>query len=88
MGEIAIAHDSGGIYAMSAICTHAGCPTKVSGAGLFCPCHGSRFDENGNVTHGPARASLPHYQVDIAADGAITVQASTVVAAEMRTSTG
>jgi Rieske Fe-S protein len=88
MGEIAIARDSGGVYAMSAICTHAGCPTKVSGPGLFCPCHGSRFDENGQVTRGPARAPLPHFQVDIAADGTITVQASTVVGADARTATG
>jgi Rieske Fe-S protein len=85
MGEVALGRDAGGVYAMSAVCTHAGCPTVVNGAGLYCPCHGSIFDHDGNVTRGPARRALPHYQVDIAADGAITVQASMVVAADTRT---
>jgi Rieske Fe-S protein len=85
MGEVVLARDSGGVYAMSAVCTHAGCPTRVSGAGLFCPCHGSVFDQDGNVTRGPARQALPHFQVDIAGDGAITVQASTLVSSRTRT---
>jgi Rieske Fe-S protein len=84
MGEIVIARDAGGLYAMSAICTHAGCPTRVTNAGLFCPCHGSIFDQDGQVTRGPARASLPHFQVEVDAAGAITVQASMIVSPDTR----
>jgi nitrite reductase/ring-hydroxylating ferredoxin subunit len=85
MGEVVLARDGGGLYALSAVCTHAGCPTVANGGGLFCPCHGSRFDQDGNVTRGPARQALPHFQVDLASDGAITVQASTVVSSDTRT---
>jgi Rieske Fe-S protein len=84
MGDIVLSRDGAGIYAMSAVCTHAGCPTRAVSAGLFCPCHGSVFDQNGNVTRGPARAPMPHFLVEIAAGGAITVQASMIVPAETR----
>jgi Rieske Fe-S protein len=84
---VAVSRDERGIFAMSAVCTHAGCPTQPTGTGadLFCPCHGSLFDGAGNVVRGPARAPLPHYQVDVAADGSVTVQAGTGVSPDTRT---
>ena len=51
--NVVVAEDSNGIYAMSAICTHAGCVlddgSQTIGAGLSCPCHGSTFDGGGNA---------------------------------------
>jgi cytochrome b6-f complex iron-sulfur subunit len=90
--NVAVGLDSKGLYAMSAICTHAGCVLEDNAgtiaAGLYCPCHGSAFDGNGSVTHGPARAALQHYQVTVAADGSITVDGSKPVAADVRVPTG
>jgi Rieske Fe-S protein len=92
MSNIAVARDADGVYAMSAVCTHAGCllndPSQAIAAGLGCPCHGSIFDGDGNVTRGPARESLQHYQVTIAADGSITVDGSRPVSASMRAPVG
>ncbi len=89
MSNIVVARDAGGVYAMSAVCTHAGCllddGSRTVTAGLSCPCHGSAFDGNGNVTRGPARASLQHYAVTIAADGSITVDGSQPVSESART---
>jgi Rieske Fe-S protein len=86
---VVIGRDAQGIYAMSASCTHAGCLLAAAGgapaAGLSCSCHGSRFDENGAVTRGPASTSLPHYRVDIASDGTLTIQGADPVAADART---
>jgi Rieske Fe-S protein len=46
--------------AFSLICTHEGCTAGVQGGTqIFCPCHGSRFDANGNVINGPATRPLP-----------------------------
>jgi cytochrome b6-f complex iron-sulfur subunit len=46
--------------AYSLICTHEGCAASVQGGTeIDCPCHGSRFDANGNVINGPATRPLP-----------------------------
>ncbi len=89
MGDVVVARDAGGVYAMSAVCTHAGCLAQPNRAGgLSCPCHGAVFDRNGAVLAGPARRPLPHFQVDLAADGTITVQADTLVAGDVRMPVG
>ena len=89
MSNVVVARDANGIYAMSGVCTHAGCLMDDSSnsiaAGLSCPCHGSTFDGNGSVTRGPARLPLQHYAVTVAADGSITVDGSQPVSPDMRT---
>lgn len=90
--NVAVGRDSGGFYAMSAICTHAGCVlednSETIAAGLSCPCHGSTFDGDGNVTRGPAHAALQHFQVSVASDGSVSVDCSKPVAADVRTPAG
>jgi len=92
MSEVVVGRDAKGVYAMSAICTHAGCYLDDSSgtvaAGLYCGCHGSSFDGNGAVTNGPARSPLQHYAVTIAADGGITVDGSKPVSVDTRTAVG
>jgi Rieske Fe-S protein len=84
-----LGRDANGLYAMTSICTHAGCQVSdTSPTRLDCPCHGSRYDGNGAVLMGPALAPLQHFQVDLAADGSITIQASIPVASSARTATG
>jgi nitrite reductase/ring-hydroxylating ferredoxin subunit len=85
---VLIARDDEGVYAMNAICTHQQCNIatdgKVTDDEIECECHGSRFDKNGAVLEGPATKALEHYVVEIATDGAITVQAGTTTAATTR----
>jgi Rieske Fe-S protein len=58
-GVVLVRNPGGDVHAFSAVCTHQGCTVGVSGAGIACPCHGSRFDPaTGAVTHGPARRPL------------------------------
>ena len=45
--------------AFSRLCTHEGTPVDVSGSGFVCANHGSQFDNNGQVTLGPATQPLP-----------------------------
>ncbi len=51
---------SGGFNVYSSHCTHLGCILKFDkNRGIFeCPCHGSRFNLDGKVIHGPARKKL------------------------------
>lgn len=70
-----------GVYAMSAVCTHLGCITRyVSEEGaIACPCHGSRFDLEGNVTHGPAPHPLPWLEVKLDEAGNLVVDTSVII---------
>jgi cytochrome b6-f complex iron-sulfur subunit len=62
-----------GIAAMSLICTHLGCVVDKNEGGFKCPCHGSVFDEEGNVVGGPAPRGLMWLSVSQAADGSLVV---------------
>ncbi|MEI9937377.1 MAG: Rieske (2Fe-2S) protein [Pseudomonadota bacterium] len=79
-----LARDSAGLYAMTITCTHEGCDVAPSGVTLYCGCHGSRFDDNGNVLQGPAGSPLVHFEVTVDANGAITVDGTKQVAANVR----
>lgn len=52
--------DQGALHAVSATCTHMGCIVHWNGSerSWDCPCHGSRFDTQGEVLHGPAPTPL------------------------------
>ncbi len=71
----------GYLYAMSAVCTHLGCITAWdSTQGLVaCPCHGSRFDRDGNVIGGPAPRPLQRYALSMNEQGLLFVDKGKVV---------
>ena len=85
---VAVGRDAGGFYALSTLCTHALCDMEsygsVTSSGLYCGCHGSRFDPNGTVVQGPARAPLPHFSVSIDDQGTIQIDTDTEVGASER----
>ena len=67
-GVFLVARTSASTFsAIDAICTHEGCRVNsASGAVYVCPCHGSRYNRNGQVLEGPARASLRQYSTTFA----------------------
>jgi glycine/D-amino acid oxidase-like deaminating enzyme/nitrite reductase/ring-hydroxylating ferredoxin subunit len=54
--------DNGNLHAVSARCTHMGCLVTWNAAerSWDCPCHGSRFDVDGQVIQAPAVRPLEH----------------------------
>lgn len=59
--KVAAARDSeGGLHTVSPRCTHMGCLVSWNNGeeSWDCPCHGSRFDDNGQVIHAPAFTDL------------------------------
>jgi nitrite reductase/ring-hydroxylating ferredoxin subunit len=59
--KAAAARDRNGVlHVISATCTHMGCEVAWNDVEQTwdCPCHGSRYDVDGTVLHGPATASL------------------------------
>jgi thiosulfate dehydrogenase [quinone] large subunit len=57
--------------AFLAACTHQGCPITPEDSGFRCPCHGSSFDGDGQVTGGPATKPLTRVPVQVV-DGQVT----------------
>lgn len=55
--------------ALSRVCTHQGCVINLAASGFACPCHGSRYDSQGNVTNGPASRALARLNAVLSADG-------------------
>jgi cytochrome b6-f complex iron-sulfur subunit len=55
--------------ALTAICTHQTCTINGYASQTYvCPCHGSRFDLNGQVLGGPAPFPLAQYRTQFAND--------------------
>jgi len=77
--RIVIIREGNRLAAMSTTCTHLGCIVGLSDTGFACPCHGSRFDQDGNVTGGPAPKPLPWYKVSLTPNGEIEVDKDTVI---------
>jgi cytochrome b6-f complex iron-sulfur subunit len=80
-----IGRDSGGLFAIDAVCTHLGCLVEQkAGEGFACPCHGSRFAADGQVQNGPASKALRHLALDVNPDGQVVVDRSQPVASGTR----
>ncbi len=71
--RVYIFNGSDGVYCISAVCTHLGCNVKRAGSGFECPCHGSRFDQNGRVIGGPAPQPLAWYALSLSPRGRLIV---------------
>jgi Rieske Fe-S protein len=57
--DIALKKESNGAYsAYRLLCTHASNPLTFSGDRFLCSLHGSTFDQDGKVIHGPAARPL------------------------------
>ncbi len=85
LGSFWLVRDAGGIYAMTAICTHQGCTVNSWNGAVFpCPCHGSQYDLNGAVVQGPAPLPLKHFEVTVDGNGFLVVDTGKVVDAQVR----
>ena len=65
--RVAADNNASSFDALSLVCTHEGCGMNYQENNqiLFCPCHGSKFDLNGNVLQGPATRPVTKYTVAI-----------------------
>lgn len=63
------ADDPNQLYAVDSVCTHQGCNVNWDdqSQSLICPCHGSKFDAQGQVLAGPATEPIKSYTVKVEA---------------------
>jgi len=80
---IYIIHSKEGFFSLSAVCTHLGCLTawKPDLRIIACPCHGSKFKQDGEKIEGPAPKPLPWKRVWLSDDGDLMVDRSTDIRA-------
>lgn len=78
---IYLVHIAEGYFSLSAICTHLGCMTawKPELGMIACPCHGSRFNQEGQKLAGPAPKPLPWLKTWVSDDGDLMVDRSVTV---------
>src|SRR5579883_1908051 len=55
--RVCIVREGSKLAAISTTCTHLGCIVGLSDTGFACPCHGSRYDQDGTVTGSRAEAA-------------------------------
>jgi cytochrome b6-f complex iron-sulfur subunit len=62
-GRFWLTNTPDGLMALSMVCTHLGCLYAwVDANGRFeCPCHGSKFERNGEYIEGPAPRNLDRF---------------------------
>ena len=82
--RLLVFNSADGFFAISSVCTHLGCNVKHIGQGFECPCHGSRFDENGRVVQGPAPQPLAWYAISLSPRAQLIVDQDQIVGPEFR----
>lgn len=73
-------------FALSLVCTHQTCIIKTSPdkKGYLCPCHGSKFAENGRVLNGPAVLPLRWMRLAVSKDSKLLVYPDDEVTSDWR----
>ena len=72
--QMAVLRRQDSVHVISTRCTHWGCTVGLGKEGdLVCPCHGGRFDAQGNVTKGPPKKPLPWYEARVDEAGDVLV---------------
>jgi len=75
-----ILRTEGGFLAMSAICTHLHCVVNWNEMlkKFECPCHGAKFNLNGEVLEGPPPRPLDLYKLQLVAGNVVVDRASPI----------
>jgi len=73
-------------HVISAVCTHLGCTVewKDKLTEFDCPCHGSKFRNDGTPFAGPAPRPLTWYPLSVSGDGFLVVDSAKSVPATYR----
>jgi Rieske Fe-S protein len=84
LAQLYVVRDSGGLFAVDAICPHAGCTNNYKSGKFVCPCHSATFALDGSAPTSPAHTPLGHYAMCVDASGNVTVDPNTSVATSIR----
>ena len=83
-GKFFVVKDSGGFYAVTAVCTHDGATCVTQSNQIYCPRHGAKFTYNGDIISGPVITGLVHYAMCNMSNGNLGVITSMTVSKSTR----
>jgi cytochrome b6-f complex iron-sulfur subunit len=64
--KVIVVFGFGKLAVFSSTCPHLGCRiNRAEGSEIVCPCHGSRFNVQGEVLRGPAKRGLQPLQFEL-----------------------
>ncbi|MBN2175799.1 MAG: Rieske (2Fe-2S) protein [Bacteroidales bacterium] len=65
-GQVILVKNNASVHIFSSRCTHLGCRiNSLENDEIVCPCHGSRFDLEGNCIKGPANKPLKKFKFEL-----------------------
>ena len=71
-GKFFVVRRGGEFKALYQVCTHLGCLLRKTEDGFACPCHGSKFNQEGMLVSSPAPRDMDEFAVDVV-DGNVVV---------------
>lgn len=80
--KLFVVRDGGGLYALTALCTHEGATNAVSNGNFRCPRHNALFTLNGAIISGPVNKALKHYALCVLPNGNVGVTTTVVPATD------
>jgi Rieske Fe-S protein len=71
--KVVVTQPTAGVFkGLSSTCTHKGCTVdKIADGTIDCPCHGSKFNLDGSVAHGPADKPLATENITVQGDSIV-----------------
>ena len=71
--DVVVTQPTAGVFkGFSSTCTHKGCAVNTIADGTIdCPCHGSKFNLDGSVAHGPADKPLATENITVQGDSIV-----------------
>lgn len=71
-GKFFLVRQGNDFKALYQVCTHLGCLVRQSPDGFSCPCHGSKFAQDGTLLASPAPRDMDTFAVEVV-DGNVVV---------------
>jgi cytochrome b6-f complex iron-sulfur subunit len=75
--KVLVINDNGSLTACSAVCTHLGCLVRWEDKDneIFCPCHGAKYTQTGEIISGPQPLPLAPFNVRVEGEDLIIAKA-------------
>jgi cytochrome b6-f complex iron-sulfur subunit len=75
--KVLVINDNGSLTACSAVCTHLGCLVRWEDKDneIFCPCHGAKYTQTGEIISGPQPLPLAPSNVRVEGEDLIIAKA-------------